>query len=225
MKKLALSFLFIVFLLSGCVKMDISVDLKKDGSVDNTLIFAMEKSTYDMVAGFGEDPFSDVKSDVETDGYKIEDYDDGEYIGIKAAKTYANVEDFELLNDDTGQFDLDINGKTYKLNGTLDMSSAEAEFAGAEQFIEDFVLTFTLTMPGKVNKHNADRVEGNKLIWDLSLTEPTEISAESSASSATTIILVGGVIAVAAGALYVFNKKKNTPSVGGTGDSTTETTE
>ena len=212
MKKLTFAFLLIVLLLVGCVKMDISVEVKKDGSIDTSLIMGMEKSIYEMASQAGEDPFAEMKTDVEADGFAFEEYSDDKYIGFKATNTFKSIEDFQFLNDDTGDFNIDISdgtfGKSYKVNGKLDMSS-EME-PGTEMFMDDFDLTFTLVLPGKIGKNNATRVDGNKLIWDLSMTGPTEIQAESSESGIVSLFLFGGIGIVILGGLLVFLKRKKT---------------
>lgn len=217
MKKLALSILFMMFLLSGCIKADIGVNVKKDGSVENTVIFAMEKKSYEMLSSFGEDPLEEQKADVLAENYTIEDYDDGEYFGFKASKTFSSIEEYTFLNHETNPLIIESDGNSFKVDGTLDMTMNGEELGLEQQYVDQFELTFTLTLPGKVGQNNADRKEGNKLIWDLSTEEPTEISAESSVSGVSPILLIGGGgIILAAGATYLFSRRKVTPSAGGT---------
>ena len=58
-KKLSIVLLSIVLLLlAGCVKADLGVKVNKDGTVDASFLFGIEKQTYNLLKGSAEVPAS-----------------------------------------------------------------------------------------------------------------------------------------------------------------------
>lgn len=67
----------------------------------------------------------------------------------------------------------------------------EIDAGGNGQIMMPVGITWTLELPGKVGRHNADRVEGKRLIWSLEPGEVTEIQAASDVRGAALPLRLG----------------------------------
>ncbi len=92
--------LVIALSLSGCVKFDATMDIKKDKSMDFSIIYAVD-TTY-----FGNETLIDdeSKSQIEKDGFLVEDYQDDKMKGVKVYRNIKNIDNVSSAEDNT--FDL-----------------------------------------------------------------------------------------------------------------------
>ncbi|WP_050632327.1 LppM family (lipo)protein [Bacillus andreraoultii] len=214
MKKKLFVLLLSLFLLSGCVKADIGVKVNENGSVDTSVLMGIDKGVYGMIEGTSDDPIAEMKTDLEDEGFKIEDYETDKYKGMKAKKTFKNIDDFSLdsATATDSPFDIKIDKGLFSTKYTVKGSFAGegGEISSEEQAMyNQFDLTFTLQLPGKIGDNNAKKVEGNKLTWDLSLNKTTEIKAESTkTNTVTAVISVALLIIIVIGIGYIIFKKK-----------------
>lgn len=211
-KNLLLFTLLILFvLLTGCVRADLDVKVNKDGSVDTTILFAMEKESYSFLQGTSDDPFPEMKEDMESEGFTVEKYDDDEYTGYVAKRTFANIKDFSLNMDEESPFQLTVDKNffttKYVLEGTF---SGEEDIADEERVVyNQFDVNFNLELPGKIKEHNADKFEENQLSWKLNLADTTDVYAESTVTNTGAIVLIGAlVVAIIAGIVFFMKKTK-----------------
>ena len=94
--------LFMVFLLTGCVRFNATMDIKMDKSMDYTIIYAVDKSLLE-----GEDSSlltSDQMKELEKQGFKIQEYTKDNFEGYKISKTIKNID--EVSTEDEGKYDL-----------------------------------------------------------------------------------------------------------------------
>lgn len=86
--------------LSGCVKFDATMDIKKDKSMDFSIIYAVD-TTY-----FGDETLIDdeSKGQIEKGGFSVEDYQDDKMKGVKVYRNIKNIDDVSTNEDNT--FDL-----------------------------------------------------------------------------------------------------------------------
>lgn len=213
-KKKLFVLLISLFLLAGCVKANIGVKVNENGSVDASVLMGIDKGVYGMIEGTSDDPIAEMKTDLEDEGFKIEDYESDKYIGIKAKKTFKNIDDFSLDSAAAtdSPFDLKIDkglfSTKYTVNGSFENENGEVS-AEEQAMYNQFDLTFTLELPGKIGEHNAKKVEGNKLTWDLSMNNTTEIKAESTKTNMVTAVIgVVLLIIIVIGIGYVIFTKK-----------------
>ena len=68
----------------------------------------------------------------------------------------------------------------------------------ATLFEDLFEIRFRLTMPGEIQSHNADLVEGNTLTWNVGLNEEdtTYRAVSSTSGGGSSLLLIGGAAAV-----------------------------
>lgn len=92
--------LVIALSLSGCVKFDATMDIKKDKSMDFSVIYAVD-TTY-----FGNETLMDdeSRSKLQKEGFFVEDYQDNKMKGVKVYRNIKNIDDVSASEDST--FDL-----------------------------------------------------------------------------------------------------------------------
>ena len=113
-----------------------------------------------------------------------EDFDDSQYF----QKTSSN-----------------LFGTTYKATFVFDVTDVEE---GSNDF------AYSVTLPSKPIKHNADLVEGKKLTWTIKDGEVNSIEYEFKVTNMMLVYgIIGVVILVGAGAAIAMSKKKKQPGI------------
>ncbi len=91
--------LCVLLLLTGCVKFNASMDIKKDKSMDFTIIYAANTSLF----GSGEDTGTilndDEKSKLKEQGFEVVDYSEGSMKGFKIFKKIKNIDTVSTTED------------------------------------------------------------------------------------------------------------------------------
>lgn len=108
LRKIGLSTVLIAtLLLAGCITIDITNDIRPDGSGFKIMIAAMDQETlksFQEMAGTPEpeteDPFADSCEQAEKiPGAKCEPYEEGDLSGVKITAPFANLDELVALSD------------------------------------------------------------------------------------------------------------------------------
>lgn len=184
---------FVIFL-SGCTKFNSDMTIKKDKSMDFSILYAFDGSDPNGIVT------NDNKQKLLNSGYVIEDYENENSNGVKITKKIDNIDDvseedkmvrfdlFNLLQDDGDLklFKLEKNFLFDTYTARFYMSNKNGILNGDENLVEtenglmysfnnknwgspdDF--KFSLEVPYLVGENNATNISGNrqKLSWDLS---------------------------------------------------------
>lgn len=110
MKKrfLSVCLFFFVLSLTGCVKYNATMDIKKDKSMDFSIVYAVDTSV------FGDKDILDVeqKNDLTKKGFTVSDYLDGNMKGVSLSKNIKNIDSVSSTSD-----------VDYSLSGIMDSTS------------------------------------------------------------------------------------------------------
>ena len=216
--------LLVVFALTGCVKQNVEMSIDKDGKVNMTIVSAIKKE----YAAEGEEAIVSKKV-LEEMGFKTETYDQDDYLGIKATKNYqlkdiSKKEEILVHLEDIGSEDFhdeqlfqvkqdNFLGTRYKGHFIFEFSGVPTQTEQTEDSENSFEVSYKVTLPCKAKSHNADKVEGNTLIWNVTYGETKEIQYEFVMNDKSLYVYSGiTVIAIALGvgiALYIRKKKAN----------------
>mgnify|MGYP004514394713 FL=1 len=101
--------MIMAFLLTGCVKFNANIEIKKNKSMDMTVIYAVNSSLLSYMDNDGGLLSDDDKKELEDEGFTIENYSDDTFTGYKLLKNVKNIDDVSAAND--------IN---YSISGLLD---------------------------------------------------------------------------------------------------------
>lgn len=227
-----------VAVLSGCVRAEVAVRVEEDGSGTASVLFAFQESLLEMMASLDEggggdfDPrevFSDLDPGELPEGTKVEEYQHDGFVGSRITIPFQDVQELGSLlgfvtsgasvpPDSTEEgafrrFSLERTDDGWRLDAVAAPLSTEedletADDAFTKQFLEDASFTIKVRLPGKIEEHNADQVDGNELTWrlDFQSTEARQLTAVSTGSDSgdgRPWLLIGGVAvgAVALGAI------------------------
>lgn len=93
-KKLLISS-FVLLGLSGCVKFNTTMDIKNDKSMDYSVIYGMTSTLINDQQMLSDEE----KKELESKGFKAEDYKDDKYTGIKLTISFDNIDDVSTDKD------------------------------------------------------------------------------------------------------------------------------
>jgi hypothetical protein len=160
--------------LSGCIKLDMDLQVRSDDTIDGAIIFAIDKKVVESLGGDPKDVFESSSPEAVVPGggdVTTEVYDqDGKY-GQKVTFTGAPLESFGSGTEDTSD-DLSIvrEGEFFVLNGNLDLSDAaggaptESPDAITQQILDSFDIRVAVSFPGAVVESNGE-IDGSTVVW------------------------------------------------------------
>jgi len=173
---------FIAVGLTGCVKMDMQLDLQSDNTVDGTMIFAISSEVAQMAgqdpAALAEQLSGETFDFSEGADVQSEPYDDGEYIGTTTTFKGEPLETFGTGQDES--LSVVREGDEFVVSGTMDLTEAAMGGETMPGLGDSFDITIAMTFPGKVAEHNGE-LAGNTVTWTPVYGEVNEFSARGSA--------------------------------------------
>lgn len=209
--------------LSGCMKIDMALDLKSDDTIDGALTFAMTQEVADLSGTSIDELVKEAEDGLLGDKDAPENatvtaYDDGTFIGTTMTFTDAPLATFDDPEGTDGLV-VERDGDDFVVTGELDLTDLDSEMmemvSGPEADVK-----IAVTFPGKVSDHNGT-LDGTTVTWDAKPGEVTELTARGSAVEASSTLLLTLAIATVAllaaigGALWARSRKRG--SNGGPG--------
>lgn len=212
--------------LTGCIKMDMALDVQSDDTVDGTIVFAVDKS---FITAFGQDPQEFVK-DMATQAPVSPEAGQGSVTAtpydkdgkIGTSWTFKDVPIAKLGSDD-GSLKLVREGDLFRFTGTMsakDQAAATGDASFDPSLLQGFDVKVAVTFPGDVVSSNGT-VTGRTVTWtpkadeNLTMEAVAKATAPSASplSSPATWIVVGLLLAfvVAAGVLLLTRRGKRAP--------------
>lgn len=186
MKKtvLGIFLLVITLILSGCAKVEYGIKINEDDSGEITYIYGLDKAILKDLGKTEETATIEEQKAAEEADYTIEKYEDDNIIGFKATKKVKNITEKSYLLEIFGEeyieskdeskikIEKTIFGKKYNQTAILDLSQLkDMKKLGA-------TIKYTITLPAKIDKTNADIVSKDKktATWNLECGEVEEIT-------------------------------------------------
>jgi len=214
----------LALLLTGCLKLDMDLQIQTDDTVNGSVIFAVSKDVLELTGGSAEDLLgSDTPFPTDTEGVTTEDYDDGEFVGKEFKFDGLPISEFSDPADPES-LQITHEGDTFVISGVLDLAQGTSGATGATggtgaaAFFESAEIRVAITFPGEVISSNGTE-SGNTVTWEPKFGERLEISATGSAiasggSSSTllyVLIGVGVIVVIAIIAFVMMSRKKKGP--------------
>ena len=100
-------FIFMLFIITGCVKMDVSMTINKDKSMNVTIIEAFDESLANQ--SDTEILTEEDKKEFEEMGFTVEDYNEEGMIGAKIYRDIKNID--EVSKEEEVEFSLDFSNE------------------------------------------------------------------------------------------------------------------
>ncbi len=206
---LSLVLLMLTFLLTGCIRMNVDINIKKNGKADVTILYAVQEALQE--SGTGSLIDDDEAEQYKKDGWTVNDYSDDNYTGYTLTKTDVDLSKSDLLED--SDVNLTKKGSLYVLDLKLlseeDMDGMKESASMIKSMGGSF--TVTLTLPKEPVKHNATSVsnEGKTLKWDLLKMDPDDtIHVEFKLANYTFLFVIAAAVLIAAAAVLLILKKR-----------------
>ena len=196
--------------LTGCVKAEISVDVKQNGSGTLSMAIGITQQAKALASNQGSDPIQEMKkafaeSTGEAQDVKVTTWIDGDYEWAKAEKEFANLDEINNAfteNKAFNKFFLARNRSLFR-----DEFMIDAEFApldGGSAAGNDFgvdpstviQLSFSLRLPGKIIETNGlrDKNDPNRIVWDVESKQAVSIKARSMSWNWINIFIIAGLL-------------------------------
>jgi hypothetical protein len=193
------AFVALVFLMTGCIKLNMNLGINSDNTVSGTVEFGVQKELLDLTGQNVEDLLgSDSPFASDAPGVTVEPFDDGEFAGQQFIFEDLSIEEFNSggvagasgATGVTGAGDsLQIarQGDTFVVTGLLDLSSGLSGVTGpfggtgGAQFLESADIKIAITFPGEVLEAPGGQIDGNTVTYLPEFGERVEINATGSA--------------------------------------------
>lgn len=214
----------LVVLLTGCLKLDMQLDVQADDTVDGSVVFAVNKDVLSLTGGSFADLIGEqtpFPSDME--GVTSEEYEDGEFVGQRYNFEGVPISEFNSDPADSDGLRITHEGDTFVVQGTLDLSQDLGGLSGVtgatgpfdpEQMMGSAQLRIAISFPGEVTDANGE-IDGNTVVWEPRFGERQELQATASAVASggdnwTLVFILLGIAAVAiiAAIIVLMNRRK-----------------
>lgn len=156
--------------LSGCVRVQIDLELTPDDTVNGTMVFALQEGVGELVDTTDEEAAEQLFGDSEQgfDDAAVTPYKQDGYVGQKVTFEGQPLGDLKL---NTGDFTVARDGNNYVVDGVVDKTTQAEE----EDIPEGARMQLSVMFPGEVSEHNGT-LEGRTVTWDLT-SAPDELHA------------------------------------------------
>jgi hypothetical protein len=194
----------LVFLMTGCIKLNMNLGINSDNTVSGTIEFGIQKELVDLTGQNVEDLLgSDAPFPSSAPGVTVEPFDDGEFAGRQVILEDVPIEEFNSggtvgasgatgasgPTSGAGADSLRIarQGDTFVVTGVLDLSRAlpgvtgPLAGTGGAQVFESADIRIAITFPGEVLQAPGGEIEGNTVTYMPEFDERLEINATGSA--------------------------------------------
>ncbi len=205
-----------LWLLAGCVKLDMDVKVRSDNKVDGTVVLAVDKSVITATGASAQQfrdqlrtqgPFSG--ADKPSEGFFSQrPYDSGGKIG--ETYTFSGVPLSEFAGKDSG-LTIQRKGDRFLVSGVIDLVGSSGidpqQGALGKSLGKSAETRIRMTFPGEV-LHSNGKIDGRSVTWHPKLGEKTPLTAEARITAVFPVLIaVGGGVALfvlVVGALLLF---------------------
>lgn len=220
--------LAVMVALTGCVKLNMSVKVNNEKSVDYEVVYAIQKSVLgdksfeEFMESNGSGSGSQ-EMDI-PEGATVVDYEDEKYKGKRI--TAANLDPAKLAESSSSEnpFELKKEGDFYVLSmgGVTGMDSSDPQASSMAKSMFDEA-TVKFTFPGKVVEATGATVDGNTATFDMLTIKETAVQAKAEANAGVPMWIIWilvAVLVIAAGLVLLFlllrrKSAQQTPALAG----------
>jgi hypothetical protein len=198
------AFVALVFLMTGCIKLNMNLGINPDNTVSGTIEIGVQKELVDLTGQNVEDLLgTDAPLPGNAPGVTVEPFDDGEFVGRQVILEDVPIEEFNSggivgasgatgASGPTGgagagdSLQIARQGDTFVVTGVLDLSRALSGVTGplagtGAQFSKSADIKIAITFPGEVLQAPGGEIDGNTVTYLPEFDERLEINATGSA--------------------------------------------
>jgi hypothetical protein len=211
----------LAMLMTGCIKVDLNMELNGDNTVGGTMVFAVSRDLLALTGSSADDLLGQITASAGPlpSGVQFQEspYADDKFEG--KTYTFHDVPIDAFSQGTTAGETISIKrvGDTFQVNGEIDLTPAATGQLqpGAAQLAKDMELRIAITFPGPVSQQSGGTISGNTVTWTPAFGEKTEIQATGSAIASsgngpTMWILVGlAILLMAVVALVLVRSRRS----------------
>jgi LppM domain len=217
-----LGLLSLAMLATGCMKVDLSLQLHSDDTVDGTMTYAVSRDLLTLTNSSPEDLLGQVASQGPLpSGVSAQesDYADDTFVGKTLTFSDVGIGAFQRSGIGGETLSIQRVGDTFQVSGDVDLtSSATGQLQpGTAQLAKDMQLRLAITFPGPVQQQTGGTVTGNTVTWTPVYGQKTEIRATGSAVGDETgspivwIAIAAGVVVLIATVALILRRRRARP--------------
>jgi hypothetical protein len=176
-----LSFLLVPFVLSGCFKFTMDLEVSDQDTISGDVVVALSKELQALAQDSGGGETTDAFSGLS--GVEVTEFDDGTFVGQQYSFSGLPIEELSL-DDDASALTIKRIGDNLVVSGTLSFEDETADPAQADDlgfgqaFFDSADLRVAIKFPGEIRETNgAIDAETNTITWIPKYGEANEISA------------------------------------------------
>lgn len=125
--RLVIALLLSTILLTGCVKMDLALEINSDKTVSGALIYAISDALSELgTTSEDTDPTADL-FDTSAEGVTVSEYKEDGYTGTKITLDRVPISAFNKQGGESGGFQIIRDENLITLKGELDLSSGDTD--------------------------------------------------------------------------------------------------
>lgn len=223
----ALLLALLALALTGCIRVQLTFTVHDDGSGVVGMLMAVDEALLSLTGESAEDVLGEA-ADLPL-GATTEVYEEDGFVGQVVTVPVPDVTrideflgDAQAVTDSAQEFSFTREGDGWRFEttvpagGELTGEGDDLDLAGL--FGEDAYFRIRVALPGEVTEHNADRVEGGLLVWEIDWTssEPRMLSAVSRPGSGGGndigfVVVLVGLAAVAVLAVFAARSRPSSP--------------
>ena len=210
-----LSLCLLLVLLTGCMKIELDINVKSNGKADLCLLYAMADSAMDAGAGDAALTPEDIE-EYEKEGWTAEDYSQDGYTGVVLKKFDVDLSETEVMEGAEGSIRKE--GSTYIVDFEPVSKEDQADFEETASWLKTMGGSFVvrMTLPDKPVSHNATSVseDGKTLEWDvlsMDVTQPIHVEFKTSNPALIIGIAAAAVVVIALIFVAMKSRKQRAP--------------
>ena len=177
----------LALLMTGCIKVDLNMELHGDNTVGGTMVFAVSRDLLALTGSSADDLLGQITASAGPlpSGVRFQEsaYADDRFEG--KTYTFQDVPIDAFSQGTTAGETISIKrvGDAFQVNGEIDLTPAATRplQPGAAQLAKDMELRIAITFPGPVSQQSGGTITGNTVTWTPAFGEKTEIQATGSA--------------------------------------------
>jgi hypothetical protein len=208
-------------LMTGCIKVDLNLQLHGDNTVSGTMVFAVSRDLLALTGSSADDLLGQITASAGPlpagVGFQQSAYADDRFEGKTYTFQDVPIDVFSRGTTAGESIAIQRVGDTFQVNGEIDLTPASTGplQPGPAQLAKDMELRIAITFPGPVSQHSGGTISGETVTWTPAFGEKTEIKATGSAiggggPGALLWILVGlAILLVVVVVLVLIRSRRN----------------
>jgi hypothetical protein len=174
-------------LMTGCVKVDLNMQLHGDNKASGTMVFAVSRDLLALTGSSADDLLGQITASAGPlpagVGFQQSDYADDRFEGKTYTFQDVPIDAFSRGTTAGESIAIQRVGDTFQVNGEIDLTPASTGplQPGAAQLAKDMELRIAITFPGPVSQQTGGTITGKTVTWTPAFGEKTEIKATGSA--------------------------------------------